>query len=119
MISDYNDDEKCELLLKLKEQNTIINKAKLKLNVTQKLNEALMEKNEKMKAIQIECKLWKKRYLNKLFKTDHKLWNAMDIVTWIINLNKDKYKKYADDLYYNMIDEEIDGSSFACNTWVE
>ena len=46
----------------------------------------------------------------KLLKINHTIWDAMDTVNLIINLDNGKYKKHGDILSEHIIKEEIDGS---------
>ena len=39
----------------------------------------------------------RERYLRKLNNIDYESWNAMEVVTWIIDLYKDEYEKYGVD----------------------
>eukprot|EP01084_Bolivina_argentea_P104825 187682_1 len=47
------------------------------------------------------------KYNEKIKKLDYRLWDATDIVDWIIGLDK-KYTKYYSDLSQNMMNEGID-----------
>ena len=43
-------------------------------------------------------------------ETEVEYWNGMDVVKWIISLDKERYLKYAEDLVMNVEKEEVDGS---------
>ena len=45
---------------------------------------------------------YKRKYLQMLLKSDYNQWDYMDIVSWIITLDKERYQKYEDVLLQNM-----------------
>ena len=100
-----NDDDKDMIIRDLKTRNGAINEELKELTANHR---KLQIKHNELCHIKNEIE---RRYCEMINKCDYKLWDPMDVLNWIINLNRKKYGKYRDILTKNIIIEKVDGKS--------
>eukprot|EP01084_Bolivina_argentea_P261887 442735_1 len=94
----------------LEQKHISLNEKYEELLFEQKSNVLMTNKlTDEHKELEIKYNELEIKYMEQQKRFGFESWNSVDVVNWIVNIDKKRYKKYYSELLTNMENERIDG----------